>query len=303
MTEAAAAGTNLCLGDGSNDPTVECAICFECVAASTALPCTCKISYCGSCWDKALAQSFNACGQARCPTCRGPVRVDYDAEVGALKFSKETAELEPTSQQDAVERLAEQALPRQIRILKEYGEAHPSLPQAETLLPTISVGELKRQILVAGGITEDCVEKADLIRRLKEVCIAEIGEGIISCIPSFVASVSLPAPTCVCGSALMRVSGKLRAVTCCENYRPDLPHSHPVFEALLNHVTCDMTSAGVLCDLCDGHVGLNAAVWTCQNGQSTILHATSYDICDECFVRHVTGTSNARGEEGEEMGQ
>lgn len=71
----------------------ECTICFDAIEESASLPCRCRVPYCLRCWDRCLAQSFNSCGQARCPTCRGPVRVDFDAEAMVMCFSKEDADL------------------------------------------------------------------------------------------------------------------------------------------------------------------------------------------------------------------
>ena len=75
------------------DDGSECAICMEPLDARDVvdLPCACAVSYCFRCWDRALASSFNARGQASCPTCRVAVDVDFDADArngeGALVFS------------------------------------------------------------------------------------------------------------------------------------------------------------------------------------------------------------------------
>ena len=57
----------------------DCAICFDPVHAEDRLPlpCRCQLTYCLLCWDRALAAAFNDNGQARCPSCRRPVRVDF----------------------------------------------------------------------------------------------------------------------------------------------------------------------------------------------------------------------------------
>merc|ERR1740139_607484 len=71
----------------------ECAICFEPVSQYTVLPCSCKVSYCLRCWDRALAESFNSCGEARCPTCRAPVCVDFDPDQSRLVFTRDAMPL------------------------------------------------------------------------------------------------------------------------------------------------------------------------------------------------------------------
>ena len=66
------------------DDSEDCAICFDPVHAEDRLhlPCRCQLTYCLTCWDRALAAAFNDNGQARCPSCRRPVRVDFDPEAG-----------------------------------------------------------------------------------------------------------------------------------------------------------------------------------------------------------------------------
>jgi len=41
-----------------------------------------------------------------------------------------------------------------------------------------------------------------------------------------------------------------------------------------------------MCDLCTLPITVGDAVWTCESNTSTILHATSYDVCDTCFLRY-----------------
>mmetsp|Transcript_108693 Transcript_108693/g.307403 ORF Transcript_108693/g.307403 Transcript_108693/m.307403 type:complete len:251 (+) Transcript_108693:77-829(+) len=104
------------------DPLQQCAICYEAVAQGIELPCNCKVDYCMQCWDKALAKSFNACAQARCPTCRTPVRVDFCPDTGCPTFTPEYTEEDADSLR---RRICEQMKPFQVRILQEFGAAHP----------------------------------------------------------------------------------------------------------------------------------------------------------------------------------
>lgn len=302
----------------------ECVICLEAIEESTPLPCSCKVPYCLRCWDKSLARSFNACGQARCPTCRGPVRVDYDADCGRLVFSREAEDLTidrelselhvgrdvdegdmaarvaeadakaariSSLRQAAVNRLVAQALPAQARILQKYGERHLAIRRIaeapEEELRELSISELKHHICALGGKLEGCIEKADLLSRLSE---AAGGAGALS---SYCASARCgDPPACVCGSSLMRLSGMARLRRMVEQMQPDLPPE--AFENLVSQLTMasGMHGAGVVCDLCEAHLPISTAVWTCENGSSTILHATSYDVCDGCFVRHTCGMAS-----------
>ena len=182
---------------------IECVICFDSIAQAEPLPCRCTVPYCMKCWDRSLAQSFNACGQARCPTCRSPVRVDFDAEAndgrGRLVFSKEPADHSYEQEEseladgggaspaaaaaaaeapasirraEVVERLAEQAAPVMARLLGEWGAAHPSLRamarEPAAILRSCPVKALKEALAALGGDATACVDKADLIAALEE---------------------------------------------------------------------------------------------------------------------------------------
>jgi len=271
---------------------LECAICFESVAESTVLPCSCKIDYCGLCWNKALASSFNTCGFARCPSCRGPVRVSFNADANRLVFSRETESVDVdeednwtrTSQlaeraERTIERIAREAMPAQIRILKEFGMAHSLLgdvihytkDEACKMPPS----ELKGYIAKGGGDSSGCLEKSDLVECLLKAVEKEA-------FVSMVAVAKLPPPTCVCGSSLVWLDGKSRL-------RRQIPVEQ-VPDAAFDDLYASTLRSGIgnvmICDLCDGPIAVNASVWTCENGSGTILHATSYDICPACFSKH-----------------
>merc|ERR1711937_769984 len=74
------------------------------------------------CWDRALAQSFNACTQMRCPTCRSPVRVDFDPATGHATFTAQDGEVDPD---ETRQRIAEQMRPAQVRMLQRFGREWP----------------------------------------------------------------------------------------------------------------------------------------------------------------------------------
>ena len=157
----------------------ECAICFDSIPADDQipLPCKCRVPYCLHCWDRSLAAAFNDTGAARCPTCRSPVRVDFDHEAaggrGRLVFTSDNGEARPSEESRAqvVNRLAEQSAPLMTRLLRTYGEAHPSLrvlardPAAH--LASKPVRELKALLTLLGDDPAMCFEKADLIDRLQ----------------------------------------------------------------------------------------------------------------------------------------
>jgi len=294
---------------------LECAICFEPIKESTILPCSCKLDYCARCWNKALASSFIACGQGRCPSCRGFVRVDFDAEANLLVFSAEAQDMTFEHQveglrglgqsrmdrssaealaalqsadrinalrNETIERLAQQAMPAQIRILEQFGTANPALldmvQEPQTELRKLTVAGLKELITGCGSDPSGCLEKSDLIECLQKAASVEN-------VLARWASATLPSPKCVCGSSLLRVTGL-------ERFRRQLGDriSDEDFARMAEQVRVSERST-IICDLCDEHVKLDTTdmLWTCENGDDTILHATAYDICNDCFVRHSCG--------------
>jgi len=102
------------------------------------------------------------------------------------------------------------------------------------------------------------------------------------------AEASATGPRCVCGGELSCMFARDRA-------RGFLSELHPVLRQeprRLELIIDAQRAAGgsfFVCDVCEGSVPLDSAVWTCGNGKRTILHATSYDVCQRCFVRHAVG--------------
>jgi hypothetical protein len=81
-----------------------------------------------------------------------------------------------------------------------------------------------------------------------------------------------PAPPCVCGGELQRLSV------------PDRVQAHP--DAKRRKAMEKMLTKGkspFLCDVCFQDVPLHGDVWTCTKQGLTILHASSYDVCGDCF--------------------
>lgn len=283
------------------DEDTTCAICFEDVDNQIELPCSCKVVYCAQCWDRSLAQSFNAYGQARCPTCRLPICVDFDAERVCLVFSRATEllsndlegldvvnarQVKEASKTDAVKKLRQQALPAQVRLLQNHGRRHPGLNEiaqsVEGQLRRMTVDELKQHIKMIGASSDDCLEKEDLV-----LCILENKQMLGRVLGEKFTELTDELPACVCGSSLIRVSGEERTMRCCDKMPMlsgaprDSSNYRNVFERLAS-----LQSSICFCDLCGESVPTANAVWTCKNGDTTILHATSYDVCDECFMKY-----------------
>uniref|UniRef100_A0A7S1M007 RING-type domain-containing protein n=1 Tax=Alexandrium catenella TaxID=2925 RepID=A0A7S1M007_ALECA len=312
----------------------DCAICFDATAESVALPCSCRIAYCGRCWDRALAHSFRACGQARCPSCRGPVRVDFDPDAaggrGRLVFGRETQDFSygrledefrelstegdetgpgghgvavlaaalsyrrraaqlAEAREEVVTRLAEQASPVQVRLLEQFGAAQPLLREIarnpQEALMNCSAADLKRRLEELGGSAQGCAEKADLIAALQSAARSAPRLAVRW------AAAEGAAPECVCGGALVHVDGRGRARQFLKSIRPDLPEGSGPFDVVLAEFTSN-GNCGIICDLCENSaIDLASSLWTCGRGDDTIMHATSYDVCEACFLKHAVGHS------------
>eukprot|EP00747_Dinoflagellata_sp_TGD_P035991 gnl/TRDRNA2_/TRDRNA2_138204_c2_seq3.p1 gnl/TRDRNA2_/TRDRNA2_138204_c2~~gnl/TRDRNA2_/TRDRNA2_138204_c2_seq3.p1 ORF type:complete len:334 (+),score=55.72 gnl/TRDRNA2_/TRDRNA2_138204_c2_seq3:52-1002(+) len=105
----------------------DCAICFESLESkggAVKVPCDCQVSYCSDCWDRALAESTNATGEARCPSCRALTEVEYHPTADRMVFTRAPADGLSRDWQD---RLYELARPKQVELLRCHGadEAAP----------------------------------------------------------------------------------------------------------------------------------------------------------------------------------
>lgn len=307
---------------------MECAICMEAIGEGTTLPCQCRLDYCLSCWDKALASSYCQRGQATCPSCRTLVRVDFDTEKQCLVFSAETVDITFAAQrelamkmhqefenrmsgavnesnissleaeltnimqmrQDMITRLRHQAQPVQVKLLQGYGKANPSLldinRNRNDILATATEAELQAFLTTVCVERGESSEKTDLIARLEEK-LSTIG---ICCL--WASQKCSPPPKCICGCAFQRINGVERYRNCLGDQAGTI--SEEEIERRIQIFTMQGQSA-VICDLCEENIPLtrDSFVWTCENKNSSILHATSYDICDKCFVEAVC-LENAR---------
>jgi len=255
---------------------VECVICFEGVAERATLPCACTVDYCFRCWDRSLAESFRNSGQAKCPTCRDPVRVDLDSETGRLVFSRATGR---SDMRGDVERLALQSMPFQVRLLQRYGMDRAELQEtSQGRLGDVPAQELRRYIEAFAG--ECDADEAGLLERLRDAA------GSWAAVASYRASLAADGPRCVCGGVLQRCSAADRFVRWLERSVP--PGQHAARIAAM--VETDTTN--IVCDICERKVGATDCVWWCKSGVSTILHAWSFDVCDTCFAQHALGSES-----------
>ena len=265
--------------DGNED--LVCAICFDAVTHSTVLPCTCKQAvYCTRCWDRSLAESLNSCGEARCPTCRAPINVDFDPEQRSLIFKCDEAQYtEDVSvrRKQAEDKLREQIRPAQVKLLQQYGAEHPHLHEASHAIEREGIPACTNNSSI------NCDEE-ELTQcwatHTKAETITALGQAT---------------PHCVCGSYLHRVPGRERARKCLEllvvQQSLMLPPTSgsPEFESLLDRIIESSEASVCYCDLCLQSIPVNCDVWTCENGETTILHANSYDVCNDCltYIEHL----------------
>lgn len=222
----------------------ECAICFGDAEQQPQLPCGCTAAYCLACWDRALASSFNACGRARCPTCRSFVRADYDAATFRLKFSR-------VDEEDAVVACMDHDLDEDVE------------DQPAQSAPLVERERLRAQALPA---------QRELLRRY--------GRGRCR------NGATVP---CVCGDSLVLVTGLQRLRYFCQRLRST--SSGAQLDWLVERVSASGESV-CSCDLCGASLPPNSAVWTCLNGNQTIVHANAYDICEGCFYQCSVATNN-----------
>jgi len=192
--------------------------------------------------------------------------------------------------QETIERLARQACPAMTRILGRYRESHDAhikgfLQNPAAALEKLPASDLRQQIDILGGLREQtdaagCAgdsrhEEADLVQRLIEVA----GGPSVA---SFLISTSLEAPRCVCGGALERMSSNDRTRLWLRKlgYSP-----YNLDEELQRHVEMGRGTQ-MVCDICDTEVSFGTFMWSCSCSDTTVLHATTYDICEACFTRH-----------------
>merc|ERR1719198_2729780 len=164
-------------------------------------------------------------------------------------------------------------------ILQRYGETNSSLSVVRSntreTLATASHTDLKALMESSSVSGEEGMEKLDMLDRLIEkantieICAAW-------------AQQTCPFPKCVCGGFFQRVDAVERYRRSPNGERCAALSDEDIFR-LLQHLQ-QHNETIIICDICEESVPVVHPVWTCQNRTSTILHATSYDICDRCFV-------------------
>lgn len=281
-------------------------VCFESSQGVTKLPCDCKVAYCAQCWDRCLAQSFNACGQARCPTCRGPVRVDFDAATSRMLFSRdlesvdvceEAAEEEEEEEPADEEEEEDAGHPGPSEAEGEDAAAQPPPPPsgrpdrgAGTGTPATPTARGRR------GRSAGAAAREDRSSRARNRLIEQARPAQVRLLREYMREppAGMAPPRCVCGGALERLTGEERVRRVFGRQLPVNMHGTAIFEQIVAGILNQGRSI-CSCDLCGRSIDPRSAVWTCQNGNRTILHANAYDVCESCFRLHTGCGSPAAG--------
>mmetsp|Transcript_35611 Transcript_35611/g.81608 ORF Transcript_35611/g.81608 Transcript_35611/m.81608 type:complete len:354 (-) Transcript_35611:36-1097(-) len=279
----------------------ECIICLEQTQKSVGLPCNCNAAYCLGCWDRALAQSLSSCGQARCPTCRAAVRVDFDAETGNLLFSRDSDDapvnhdeeeageaetVQPFDRREALRRrtlearskLVEQARPAQVRLLRELRNTFRRDGVDSYACYTRERSADDQPV----NWTDTCPQTPSLGDLMR------FGNQLADLDSVSLLSPPLVRPPCVCGGHLERVPHRERA----RRWLRRLGYQN------LEHVVEMVTTKGVstcTCDLCGEPVDPSGYVWTCEKANRAILHTNDWDVCDACFDLYTSEPGSTTG--------
>jgi len=252
-------------GSESSDEDSVCAICFE-HRPFVNLPCACRINYCATCWDRALATSVTVRGRAQCPSCRSGFRIDFNQDAACLVFSKE--EKTTMTVADWRSRLYGKARPVQIRLLKDFGTG-----------------------VKAASSSAEASDGAVEVTPLRKSRIISLGEE-----PPALSSSQPPAPPssceplCVCGAVLENIDSRTRIIRMLEDTEPGWRSRVLEAERLIDSLA---SSALITCDLCEDIATRSGGVWTCKNGPHTVLHPAAYDVCESCFA-HYADCGNAK---------
>mmetsp|Transcript_15664 Transcript_15664/g.34354 ORF Transcript_15664/g.34354 Transcript_15664/m.34354 type:complete len:282 (+) Transcript_15664:108-953(+) len=221
------------------DEFPECIICSEELSSETdivKLPCKCTSAYCHGCWDRCLAASVSAHGQALCPSCRCSMRVDYDPVQGRLLFERSSSGTGSDGPEMAADNwrsgLYEKARPRQIMLLQLFG-AQAELARAGPDEGSSSVAE----DVLQQPEEPRCVCGSRLMRvSVRERIHALVAEHSESAPPSLI-EIYVRYPPIICDICDQRMQGS--HVWSCENRGRTILHAdaYDVCEACFAHHT------------------------------------------------------------------
>lgn len=127
------------------------------------LPCSCKINYCASCWDRALAASVATGGKALCPSCRTGFHVDFNQGDACLVYSKSEEVMTIVEWRT---RLYDKIRLAQIELLKDFGLAGALSPKCNFQRMQSPSG--CEPSCICGGVLEKVDRRTRIIRMLED---------------------------------------------------------------------------------------------------------------------------------------
>lgn len=179
-----------------------------------------------------------------------------------------------------IERLVEQARPAQIRLLRQVGDADPGLRSA-------AAGAVKaRETLALSAVAEWSSGGEARRRELRGEQVRV--EGLLNSVSGRAAEAPKQ-PACVCGNQLAHVSYRERVRRYMRMRLPSLAAGSSELDRQVD-AHLERGEACYYCDIC-GESRAEGGVWTCESGNSTVLHANAYDVCEFCFAVYCAGTA------------
>lgn len=263
----------------------ECGICLESLQSrggAVELPCNCRSSYCGECWNSALASSFVATGHIRCPTCRCELDIDYDTVTGKPIF-KLGVWRNPSERKIMLDQLHSQLNVDQIKLMKQYGASSCHTKR-------LSHRYDQRHHFGFSAAPQRCCKCSKMcLNRGDEKSGEVFCEG---CYKHHFPLGAMPvAPSCPCGGELSCMSVEQRKQQLLSE--TDTRSWSSLMEC---HDGEPKEESSLGCELCQKELN-DGYVWTCSRGNCTVLHMHGHDICEDCFRHHASsGASQARRE-------
>jgi len=250
----------------------ECAICLDQVDDAVKLPCACRVVYCLKCWGHALAESFNGCGEARCPTCRSNVRVDFDAESCQLVFSP-AQEMDDASSSDDN---------------PDDDDDDDNTEDEDDQFGNVGKLERRKRRARRRLIRQACPAQIKLIQQHGASILAQTNGGVKETTQQAVAAIP-----CVCGGTIERISVRERIFRFVHRRLPALcPTSEDLDSVIRYFMRQEQPFAS--CDICGADVDTSShTIWTCTAGSCTVLHSNAYDVCEGCVSRYSTVNDKA----------
>jgi hypothetical protein len=304
----------------ARDCDMECTICMETITTGVVLPCQCKLQYCLSCWDKALASSWSQRGQPACPSCRARVRVDFDFEKTCLVFSIATIDMTFEAQAEITQKKLLQfniQKPRASReevctFLQQSQENSDILfsEMRQSAITRIRQQAMPVQLNLLKQYGRANPSMLDIHANPRAFMKAYI-QVFMNDIQAFMKAAGVDVGGFLTQSDMISHltenvdAARISSVWASRACPPPKCVCGSTFRRLSGverfRMYCNTTSEYlsddgisqrlprfrqlICCDICSENVPLHDNfVWMCDNRHSSMVHARSYDICEKCFA-------------------